>query len=212
MFGGLSQPVTHKSAALVVALTLLALGAMAASIPEARLTPKVTGVERGYLVGLGSFSDMLVDTLNRDGYNYLAIDFTRASLGGTAIWRDEFDRVARIFPVWGWVDVRPGVEQARRVAASLPLQGLFLYGARAEDVEAVRQANPGLRLLPVVRPGASAGKERCAVALPPERFAAEAQGPHVPVLLADSLDEARISEARAKATGDYLVSAITILD
>jgi hypothetical protein len=212
MLGGVPQPVLHKSAALVAVLTVVALGAMASSIPEARLTPKVTGVERGYLVGLGSFSDVLVDTLNRDGYNYLAVDFTRAPLDRTAIWRGEFDRVARIFPVWGWVDVRKGVEQARKVAASLSLQGLFLYGARPEDVEAVRQANPGLRLLPVVRPGEAPAQPRCAIALPPDRFAAEAHGIHVPVLLADRLDEAAIDKARRAAPGDYLVSSLALLE
>jgi hypothetical protein len=47
--------------------------------------------------------------------------------------------------------------------------------------------------------------------LPAERFPADA-GDRLPVLLANRLDEAAIEASRAKATGDYLVSSIPILD
>jgi len=208
---GAAQPVTRRSAALVTGLTLLALGAMASAIPPARLTPEVTGVERGYLVGGAGFSDVLAELLNSQGYTYMAVDLTRAPLHGGTIWRTQFDDASRIFPVWGWVDVRGGTEQAKAVAASLPLSGIFLYGAKPQDVEAVRAAKPGLRVVPVVRAGeAWAGKGDVAVALPPERFAAEAT--HLPVLLADRLGAEAIQLARAKATGDYLVCSIPILD
>lgn len=213
MLGGLEAPSPRSSAALVTGLTILALGAMAAAIPPARLTPEATGVERGYLVSGASFSDMMAELLNGNGYTYMAIDLTRAQLRGGEIWRVQFDDVSRIFPVWGWVDVRGGADHAREVAASLPLSGLFLYGAKPEDADAVRAAKPGLRVVPVVRAGETwSGKGDAGVAFPPERFGAEAAAAKFPVLLADLMDEAAIEAARAKATGDYLVCSIAILD
>jgi len=211
MFGGSTQPSARGTPALVAGLTILALAAMATAIPPARLTPKVTGAERGFLVSGASFSDMMAELLNGNGYTYMAIDFTRARLHGGEIWRVQFDGVSRIFPVWGWVDVRAGgTEQARNVAASLPLSGMFLYGAKPSDVDAVRAAKPGLRVVSVIRAG-EAGEGDVAVALPPERFPAEAGG-RLPVLLANRLDEAAIEVSRAKATGDYLVCSMPILD
>jgi hypothetical protein len=154
---------------------------------------------------------MLAELLNGDGYTYIAIDLSRAALAGDAPWRGEFDSVSRIFPVWAFVDARGGAGQARKVAATLPLQGILLYGARPADVEAVRAAKPGLRVVPVVRAGETREAEY-AVALPPERFAAEASKTGFPMLLADRLGEAGIAKARAAAPGNYLVCAIAILD
>lgn len=212
MFGGSQQPAARGSSALVTVLTLLALGAMATAIPPARLTPRVTGVERGYLVGSASFSDMLAEFLNGNGYTYMAIDLTKVSVRGGEIWRAQFDDVSRIFPVWGWVDVRGGIEQARKVAASLPLSGLYLYGAKPEDAEALRAANPGLRVVPVVRFGETwKGKGDAAVALPPGKFAEAPKG-HLPVLLVERLSDAERATARAAAPGDSLVCSIAILD
>ncbi len=212
MLGGFQAPAPRRSAALVTGLTILALGAMAAAIPPARLTPQVTGVERGYLVSGAGYSDMMAELLNGNGYTYMAIDLTRAKLRGGEIWRVQFDEVSRIFPVWGWVDVRGGAEQARNVAASLPLSGLFLYGATPMDAEAVRAVKPGLRVVPVVLAGETwSGKGDTAVALPPERFDAEAAQVRMPVLLGAFLDVAAIEAARARATGDYLVCSIAIL-
>jgi hypothetical protein len=202
MFGGSEGSKARGTPALITGLTLLALGAMAAAIPPARLTPEVTGFERGYLVSGASFSDMMAEILNGNGYTYMAIDLTRADLDGPEIWRVQFDDVSRIFPVWGWVDVRGGTEQARKVAASLPLSGLYLHGAKPEDADAVRAAKPGLR---VVRVGEDA------TLLGPDRFAEEAPGVKLPVLLASSLKEAEIAALRAKAPGDYLVCSIAIL-
>ncbi len=211
MFGSSTQPSARGTPALVAGLTILALAAMATAIPPARLTPEVTGVERGFLVSGASFSDMMAELLNGNGYTYMAIDLTRARLDAGEIWRVQFDEVSRIFPVWGWVDVRGGAEQARNVAASLPLSGLFLYGARSADVEAVRAAKPGLRVVPVVRAGESwAGEGEVAVALPPERLTEASD--RLPVLLADLLDEAAIDAARAKVSGNYLVCPIPTLD
>ncbi len=210
MFGGSTQPSARGTPAMVAGLTILALAAMAIAIPPARLTPKVTGFERGVLVSGASFSDMLAELLNGNGYTYMAIDLTHARLGAGEIWRVQFDEVSRIFPVWGWVDARSGAEQARNVAAALPLSGLFVYGAKPGDLEAVRAAKPGLRVVPVVRAaGSRPGEGDVAVALPPERFPAEAG---LSVLLADRLDEAAIDALRAKAPGDYLICSIPILD
>jgi hypothetical protein len=79
-------------------------------------------------------------------------------------------------------------------------------------VASVRAAKPGLRVVPVVGAGADwTGDGEAAVALAPERFAAEAADVKIPVLLADRLDEAGIAAARAKAPGDYLVCTIAIL-
>ena len=66
MFGGVDQTGPGRSAALIGGLTLFALAAMATAIPPARLTPKTTGVERGYVVSGASFSDMLAEMLNSE--------------------------------------------------------------------------------------------------------------------------------------------------
>jgi hypothetical protein len=212
MLGGFDEGGSRRSAALIAGLTVLALAAMATAIPPARLTPRATGVERGYLVSGASFSDMLAELLNRDGYTYMAIDLTRAQLRPGEVWRAQFDNASRIFPVWGWVDAREGVEQARKVATALPISGLLLYGAKPEEVEAVRAAKPGLRVVPVVNAGATwAGKGDAAVALPPERFLADAGQAKLPVLLAARLREAEIEDLLAKVPGDYLVCSIAIL-
>jgi hypothetical protein len=209
MLGG-SQPSSRGTPALVTGLTILALGAMAAAIPPARLVPKVTGVERGYLVGSASFSDMMAEFLSGQGYTYMAIDFTRVPLRGGDVWRGQFDAVSRIFPVWGWVDVRGGVEQARNVAASLPLSGIYLFGAKPDDVDAVRAAKPGLRVVPVLRAGeAWAGKGDAATAFPPAKFA-EAAAAKLPVLLAEQVGAAERAAARTGLEGDYLVASIAI--
>jgi hypothetical protein len=207
MFGGLDQPAATKSAALIGGLTVLALAAMASAIPPARLVPEVTGVERGYLVSGAGFSDVLAELLNGDGYTYMAIDLTKAPLSDGSIWRAQFDGASRIFPVWGWVDVRDGTEQARKAAASLPLAGLYLYGGKPEDADFVRAAKPGLKVLRVVR-GVEKGD---AVLLALDQFGADAEG-RLPVLLADRVGAGAVATARAKATGNYLVCSIPILE
>ena len=208
MFGGLEEARPGRSAAMITGLTVLALAAMATAIPPARLTPVVAGVERGYVVSGASFSDMLAEMLNSDGYTFMAIDLTRADLRSGAVSRVQFDRASRIFPVWGWVDARGGVEQAKKVATTLPIVGLLLYGAKPEDVEAVRAAKPGLRVVPVVGAGETWGD--AAVAFPPERFAAEAGKVNLPVLLASRLREGEIEDLCAKAPGNYIVCSIAI--
>lgn len=211
MLGG-KEPSSRGTPALVTGLTILALGAMAAAIPPARLAPKTAGVERGYLVGSASFSDMMAEFLNGQGYTYMAIDFSRVTLKGGEVWRGQFDAVSRIFPVWGFVDARGGVEQARKVASSLPLSGIYLYGAKPEDVDAVRASKPGLRVVPVLRAGETwAGTGEAAMAFPPAKLA-EAKGAKLPVLLVEQLGAAEREAARAGLSGDYLVSAIAILD
>jgi hypothetical protein len=212
MFGGSKRISAGGTPALVAGLTILALGAMAAAIPPARLVPKVTGVERGYLVGAASFSDMMAEFLSGQGYTYMAIDFTRVPLRGGDVWRGQFDAVSRIFPVWGWVDVRGGVEQARSVARTLPLSGIYLYGGTPGDADAVRSAKPGLRVVPVVRAGeAWTGAGESATAFPPAKLA-DARGAKMPVLLVDGLGAAERDAARAALPGDYLVCSIALLD
>jgi hypothetical protein len=207
MFGGVDETRGVRSGAIIGGLTVLALAAMATAIPPARLTPKTTGVERGYVVSGASFSDMLAEMLNSDGYTYMAVDLTRADLRSGEVWRTQFDRASRIFPVWAWIDARGGIEQAEKVAAALPISGLLLYGAKPADIEAVRAAKPGLRVVPVVTQAAG----DAAVALPPDRFAAEAGQVKMPVLLASRLRESEIEDLLAKAPGDYLVCSIAIL-
>lgn len=208
MFGGIDETKGARSGAVIAGLTVLALAAMATAIPPARLTPKATGVERGYVVSGASFSDMLAEMLNADGYTYMAVDLSRADLRSGEVWRVQFDRASRIFPVWAWIDARQGIEQAQKVAASLPIAGLLLYGAKPADVEAVRDAKPGLRVVPVT---AQAGGADAAVALNADRFAAEAGQAKMPVLLASGLSEGQIEDLLAKAPGDYLVCSIAIL-
>lgn len=211
MFGG-SGPSVRGTPALITGLTVLAIGAMAAAIPPARLAPKVSGVERGYLVGSASFSDMMAEFLSGQGYTYMAIDFTRVRLGSGEVWRAQFDAVSRIFPVWGFVDVRGRVDQATRVASSLPLAGIYLYGATPDDVAAVRASKPGLRVVPVLRAGqASAAHADAATAFAPARFT-DARSAKLPVLLAGTLGPAELDAARANLEGDYLVSSIALAD
>ena len=212
MFGGFDEGGSRRSGPVIAGLTLLALAAMATAIPPARLTPKVTGVDRGYVVSGASFSDMLAELLNREGYTLMAIDLTRADLRSGEVWRVQFDNASRIFPVWAWIDAREGTEQAQKVATVLPLAGILLYGARPEDVEAVRSAKPGLRVVPVVKAGeAWTGEGDAAVAFTPERFATEAGQVKMPVLLASGLREGEIEDVIAKASGNYIVCSIAIL-
>jgi len=212
MFGGSTKLADRGTPALITGLTVLALGAMAAAIPPARLMPKTTAAERGFVVSAASFSDLMAEFLNGNGYTYMAIDLTRAPLTGGQIWRRQFDDVSRIFPVWGWVDARAGGDQAKQVAAALPLAGLYVYGAKPADVEAVRAAKPGLKVIPVVREGETwQGKEEAAVAFRPDRFA-EAAGASLPILLVEQLDATKRESARAALTGNYVICSIPILD
>jgi hypothetical protein len=212
MLGDSQSPAERRTPALITGLTILALGAMAMAIPPARLTPKVTGVQRGFVVSSGSFSDLLAELLNGHGYTYMAVDLTQVPVRAGEIWRDQFNDVSRIFPVWGWVDVRSGAEQAKSIAAALPLSGLYLYGAKPADVEAVRAARPGLTVVPVVRVGETwTGKGEAAVAFPPDRFA-EAAKASLPVLLVQHLDTAAREAARGALPGNYVICSIPVLD
>jgi len=212
MFGGSDQIPSRGTPALITLLTVLALGAMATAIPPARLVPKVTGVERGCLVSSASFSDMMAEFLNGQGYTYMAIDCTHVDLGASDVWRRQFNAASRIFPVWGWVDARGGIEQARKVAASLSLSGIFVYGAKPGDVEAVRVVKPGLRVVPVVRAGETwKGEGEAATAFRPANLAGAANA-KLPVLFIEQMSPAERDAARAALKGNYLISTIAVLD
>jgi hypothetical protein len=142
----------------------------------------------------------------------MAIDLTHMPLRDGEIWRRQFDRVSRIFPVWGWVDVRADADQATKVAAAVPLSGLYLYGAKPSDVEAVRAAKPGLTVVPVVRAGTPwTGKGEVAIAYPASEVA-EAAKAKLPVLRTEGLPLAERAAARAALPGNYLIAGIPLLD
>jgi len=197
----------RRSAPLITGLTLVLLVAIAYAIPRGRIEADVTGVQRGLLVGPSRFSDQLAEIVSRDGYNFLAIDLTEASHDPNALWVGEFDEVARIFEVWGWVDARRGLAQAKTL--TVPLKGLFLYAATPAQVEEVRRARPGLRVVPVAPPGAQAPADG-GLALRPGEFAARAGQAGFPVLLAAGMDTAALRALRAKAEGSYLVVSVTV--
>jgi len=155
---------------------------------------------------------MMAEFLNGQGYTYMAIDCTHVPVASGDVWRRQFDRASRIFPVWGWVDVRGGVEQARKVASSLSLSGIFLYGAKPGDVEAVRAVKPGLRVVPVVRAGETwSGSGEAATAFRGANLA-DAASANLPVLLTEQLTPAQRDAARAALKGNYLISTISVLD
>jgi len=193
----------HSSAPLIGALTVVFLGAIAYALPSARLQTELTDAQRGLLVSHAGFGAGLASQANLDGYSYLAVDLTNARSGG--IWAEELRAVAKIFPVWGWVDVARSSDLAQ--VKGVQLNGLFLYGATPEQVTAVADANAGLEIVGVA---AGKGPDGFAVTLTPDRFAAEAAETGLPVLLAGGLDMAGVRAARAGVEGDYLVSMIAM--
>ncbi|MHC4548669.1 MAG: hypothetical protein ACYTEZ_07810 [Planctomycetota bacterium] len=220
MLGGLRKTVPTGSGPWVAVLAVVFLFSMAFAIPAApiEVEPEVKAqrVRRGFLVGASLISERLAEQLGREGYTYLAIDLTRARLDREELWRTHFDRIAkRRFALWGWVDVRDGLEQARGVVRSLNLEGLYVYGpdAAAAARTLARVAPQGIAILPVLRlQDAAPPDETYAMAMRPEEFAARAGEYDWPVLLADQLDAAGIEAACAKVGGNYLVVGIAIVD
>jgi hypothetical protein len=123
------------------------------------------------------------------------------------------DVSARRFPVWGWLDASESFESARKLVLGFRIEGLLAHGVGARALaDAARSWKTGLKVYEVVGeavPGAASAE---CVAMSLETFTSATTDPRNPfrdvalkVLLADALTRGQIDQARATATGDYLV-------
>ncbi|MDH3591112.1 MAG: hypothetical protein OER88_04500, partial [Planctomycetota bacterium] len=103
MFGRTASSKPSSSLPVVGALTVLVLASMAVAIPPAAIERPAAEVECGLLVGHGRITSQLAEHAARNGYSYLAVDFTTASFDDDALWREYFTEISlRQFPIWGW--------------------------------------------------------------------------------------------------------------
>ena len=214
MLGGLNRAIPSGSAPLIGVLAAIFVCAIAFKVPPSHIEVPDVGAQRGFLLGVSRFSDRFAEQLGRYGYNYIAIDFTKASLDKDAIWRKHLEMVSqRRFPVWGWVEVRSdaGLVHARAVLDNLKLAKLFVYGP---DAVAAADELGDPRVIPVVRTKDKRPDDErdYAVVMTPAEFRSDGNNVALPILIADQLDAAGIHAARAAVDGDYLVAGVAILD
>jgi len=205
-----TKPSTGHTAPVIVVLAVVIVAAMAFAVPPA---PIEIGDAGAYLIGQGRLSAQLADQLSRSNYGALVIDFTGVDLGESALWRSHFAAVdQRGYPIWGWVDLNGGVEQARAVARGEKLARLYVYGPDAVAVAAMLD-KPSLRVVPVLRPNDAKPDGEYAVVVDLERFLEGVEGAATTVLRAGSLGVDEIDEARAHAAGtSFVVARIAIAD
>ena len=234
MLGGSRRNAKTGATFWIVVLAVIFLGAITFAIPPAPFDID-KNVERGFLVGHSRFSEQLAEQLVNDGYTYLAIELTQARLdhGDDTFWRRHFQNVdRRRLPIWGWVDVSQGPEQARSVIEDHDMRrlaGLFVAGRDAAPVaqdlrrwlewKLTGDARKDFRIVPVVRFGAEQPQKGDAVALTEKDFVANQQklalepdGGFLPILIDDQLDAAAIRAAREASDGRYLVAGVAIPD
>jgi hypothetical protein len=193
-----------RTAPVILGLAVVILAAMAFAVPPA---PIPAGDNGAYLIGHGRLSAQLADQLSRSDYAALVIDFTGANLDEDALWRPHFRAVDRRgFPIWGWVDLADGTAQARAVARSEKLAGLYVYGPDAVDV-AESLDRPNLKVIPVIGADDAAPSGDYAVVVSLDDFLAGKSGDAVAVLAAATLNLPDIERARAAADGRRLVIA-----
>jgi len=195
-----------RTAPVILVLAIVILAAMAFAVPPA---PIPAGDNGAYLIGHGRLSAELADQLSRSNYAALVIDFTGANLGEDALWRPHFRAVDRRgFPIWGWVDVDGGTEQARAVARSEKLSGLYVHGADAVRVAAeIARKQPNLEVIPVIGAKDEPPSGEYAVVVGLDDFLAGKPRDAVAVLDAASLSLQDVDRARAAADGRRLVIA-----
>jgi hypothetical protein len=200
---------TGRTAPVILGLAVVILAAMAFAVPPA---PIPAGDNGAYLIGHGRLSAQLADQLSRSDYAALVIDFTGANLDEDALWRSHFRAVDRRgFPIWGWVDLdgaleRGGIDQARAVARSEKLAGLYVHGPDAVDVAASLD-RPNLKVIPVIGADDAPPRGEHAVVVGLDAFLAGEPGDAVAVLDAAGLSLPEIERARAAADGRRLVIA-----
>ncbi len=210
-----NAPVGRGSGPLIAALTIALLAAMAFAIPESPIALPNATVPRGYVIGHRHFSSALAEVIARQGYNLLVLDLATARLGAGALWPDQLHRVAsRRYPVWGWLDPAATATPAEQLLRSLNLAGVLVHGRNAvAQAQVLRQVRPGLRIVPVVKWGATPPTEgEYAVAMDAPTFALHASEHALPLLVADQLDHAAIDAALARVEGGCFVSRVALLD
>jgi len=202
-----AEPKTRSVAPLIAGLTILAVAAMAASVPDAPIDYAGKG---GYMIGLGGFSDQLAKQVGEDGYGYLVVDLTEADASEEALWR-EYMKLSnrRNGPVWGWIAVRGAedLKRAQHLAQTLSLKGLFLY-SKDSITDARRVAKPGLDVVPVLRTAGPRGT-RWAQIVDHDTLVSDAR-PDLGILVEDELSAEQIAQARA-AADDFVISSVAIL-
>jgi hypothetical protein len=201
------------SAALIAGLTVVLLAAMAAALPPSPIEGKPGAAERGYLVRHGSLSDSLAELKAAEGFRYLAVDLTGARFTEDALWRRHYDMATRRrFPVWAWVDVSAGLDQARTALQSLSVAGILVYGKdAAEAAAALRAERPALRIVPVLHGGdAPPAEGEYGLVVEKGGFAASRPEREIPVLVADRLAAREVKDLLAAAKGPCLVSEIPL--
>lgn len=198
-----------RTAPVILGLAVVILGAMAFAVPPA---PIPAGDNGAYLIGHGRLSAQLADQLSRADYAALVIDFTGANLGEDALWRPHFRAVDRRgFPIWGWVDLdgeleHGGMDQARAVARSEKLAGLYVHGHGAVDAAELLD-RPNLKVIPVIGADDTPPSGDYAVVVDLDGFLAGKSGDAVAVLDAAGLSLADLERARDAADGRRLVIA-----
>jgi hypothetical protein len=201
---------------LIALLAIVSLGAIAFAIPAAPIEAPSTEGRQGCLIGHSALSDLLAEQLAATGYHYIAVDLGSARLEDDSLWTEHLDRVSsRLFPVWGWVDVRSaGFRDAQRFIRELNLAGMYVYGPDAvAKAEELRSGRAGFEIVPVLRDGDPAPADgRYAVALDLGEFWDRAEEFDLPVLRADVLDANKIEDAREVAGRNYVVALTPLKD
>lgn len=214
MLGPAIERPPKGTARVVAAMSVLLLGAIAVAVPAPPIEVRVPE-RRGYLESFARFNDDLAYYLARDGFSFLALDLATANPSAEAHWREQKRRLdRRRFPVWGWLDASTPRDRAEQLVRELRFDGLFVFGEDPSALaDAARAWRPGLEVIEVVPETSNRARGAGAVALGLDAFKASFADPASPyrearfrVLLASRLDRLQIDEARAVASGDYLVA------
>ena len=186
-----------KSAPLIGGLLIIILAAIALALPPAPISRQADSGGVGALHAAGLFSDGLAEQHAANGYGFLALDITGASRDRDALWRRQLEVVAaRRFPVWAWIDVARAGESEEKLLGSLPISGVFLFGANAEDrAVSLNAVRPNLRTV-VVHPMGHGDPKTDAIAMDYDTYLDLSRGEYaMPVLVADQLGAAEIGRA-----------------
>jgi len=195
------KQIRGKSAPLIGGLLILILGAIALALPPAPIVRQGDSAGIGALHAAGLFSDGLAEQHAANGYGFLALDITGASNDRDALWRKELETVAaRRFPVWAWIDVARAGEAEEKLLGSLPISGVFLYGADAENHAALLSAVRSRLKTVVVPPLGRGDPQTDAVLVDYETYLEVSEDEFArPVLIADQLGAAEVGNAVAHA-------------
>jgi len=206
---------TRTNVALIGGLTVVMLGAMAFAVPAGPI-PVRPDARGGVLLGHGRLSELQAELVARQGHRFLVVDFTGASMGDDAFWRDPFSKITqRGFRLWAYVSLAADaevVEREARLAAARELvrrariETLIVNGPGAVQAAEDLAAGTSVRVLPVTPPGVELS-ERAAVVGPDE----VSQLPGVlPIVDLSRLSDPEQAKAKAlveqRTDGEYVLS------